>query len=196
MAIPPHQLAKINSVQELFHKLDDEIKTFKGKTSLGCVNGCGRCCETPAVFVTVLEVLPLAYELWNNGQATAILDKINSDRKGWCIFYAPDPLVAGKGRCHVYPWRPLICRLFGYSAKKNKYEQPVLVTCQTMKDHCASEYAAAVEKLNDGTLEAPSMQQYAMQVLNIDPSLGTEQLPINQAIATAIEKIGLLLREE
>jgi Fe-S-cluster containining protein len=196
MIISAHQQDSINKVQELFHQLDQEIASFKSATSLGCVNGCGRCCETPAVFVTVLEVLPLAYELWKNGQALAVLEDIRNDRKGWCVFYKPDALVAGKGRCTTYPWRPLICRLFGFSAKKDKYEKSELVTCSTMKEHCATEYDGASRRLTAGTLRAPLMSDYAMQVLTIDPALGKEQFPINQAIANAIEKINMVMREE
>jgi len=196
MPIPTHQQDKINRIQELFHKLDDEIEIFKTKTSLGCVNGCGRCCENPDVCATVVEVMPLAYEIWNKGHAEMFLEKIRVDQKGWCIFYQTDPAIAGNGRCSVYPWRPLICRLFGYAAKKDKHGQAGLVTCSTMKNHCAPEYQTTTERLTVGSLSAPMMQEYAMQVFNIDPSLGQEQMPINQAVAIAIEKVDMFMREE
>lgn len=196
MAIPAHQQDKTDNIKRVYRELDSEIEVFKAATALGCVNGCGRCCENPDVCATLLEVLPLVYELWQNGQAEVVLEKIQADEKGWCVFYQPDPLVAGKGRCSVYPHRPLICRLFGFSTKNDKYGRPDLVTCSTMKSHCASEYARTEQLLKSGQLAAPRMQDHAMKIFNIDPSLGQEQLPINKAVAIAIEKVGLFFQKD
>lgn len=112
------------------------------------------------------------------------------------MFYQPDPLKNGQGRCGVYLWRPLLCRLFGFAAQKDKYGQPQLVTCSTMKSLCSYEYEQALENMHQGKLAAPLMQDYAMRLFNIDPHWGKEQLPINQAIKIALEKVGLLNEKE
>lgn len=191
MPISIFQQEKIDRVLQLYRSLDSQVEEFKLKTSLKCALGCGRCCENPAVFVTILEVLPLACDLWVKGEALDVLAKIRGERKGWCHFYQPDSTVAGNGRCQIYSFRPLICRLFGFAVKHDKHGRPSLVICSTMKSNCAQEYQKTTEDLNTGALKAPVMQEYALQIFNIDPVLGRELLPINEAIAEAIEKIGL-----
>ncbi len=182
-----------NEVMRLYEKLEGQADCFKSASGLSCPQGCGRCCENPDIFVSVLEVLPLAYHLWQNKTAPIVLDQISAlSSAGVCVFYKPDVLSPGHGRCGVYSWRPLICRLFGYSVKKNKYGQPKLVTCLTMKTECAKAYQQTEQNLSDGTMTAPFMHDFAMQLRNIDPHLGKEHFPINKAIEIAIQKIGLL----
>lgn len=210
--MPFHEQEKVRLILDLFRKLDEEINAFQKLSGLHCAPGCGRCCENPDVETTVLEVLPLAYALWQNGQAEDTLQKITdsvkiephrsqgksspqpdqtqspSENKP-CVFYQPDPVVPGNGRCSVYLWRPLLCRLFGFSTKNNKYGESALITCPTMKALCVSEYQKVTEDLKQG-MKAPRMQNFAMQALSIDPYLGKEQLPINQAIRIAVERVG------
>ncbi len=181
-----------DDVLRLYEKLDQKIEEFKAVSNLRCPSGCGRCCENPNIFCSVLEVLPLAGQLWQNKSATRILSKIGESGCGVCVFYEPNPLKSGNGRCSVYPWRPLICRLFGYAAKQDKYLKSQLVTCPTMKSYCAKEYQQVVENLDQGKIISPLMREYTMQLLTIEPHLGIEQFSINTAVRIAIEKIGLL----
>ncbi len=192
MVIPVHLLQTKNEILKLYEKLEQRIAEFKTVSRLRCAQSCGRCCENPDIFITVLEVLPLACELWQNQTALKVLSELeNISGQQPCVFYQPDPLISGNGFCRVYLCRPLVCRLFGYSAKKDKHGQPKLVTCSTIKSLCSKEYAQTQINLSRGHLAAPFMQDYAMQLLNIDPHLGKEQFPINQAIKLAIEKVGL-----
>ncbi len=187
----------INNVLRLYEMLDAEIAQFQAASALRCASGCGRCCENPKVVATVLEVLPLAYHFWEKNSAQAVLAQfLNVSDQEVCVFYQPDPLKNGQGRCGVYLWRPLLCRLFGFAAQKDKYGQPQLVTCSTMKSLCSYEYEQALENMHQGKLAAPLMQDYAMRLFNIDPHWGKEQLPINQAIKIALEKVGLLNEKE
>ena len=185
---------KVIALLKLYKKLDDDIRRFQKETALCCERGCGRCCENPNVETTVLELLPLAISLWQNGQAAKWLKKANqAGAEGRCIFYAPDPQRDGKGRCSVYLWRPLICRLFGFSAKSNKNGMPMLVTCPTIKTQYAREYEKA-RKMIEGGAFVPKMGDYAFEAAQIDPPLGQEQLPINRAVKVALEKAGLFSR--
>ncbi len=181
-----------DEVLRLYEKLDQKIEEFKVASNLRCPSGCGRCCENPNVFCSVLEVLPLAGQLWQNKSATKILSRIGESTCGVCVFYEPNSLKIGNGRCSVYPWRPLICRLFGYAAKQGKHLKRQLVTCPTIKEHCAQEYQRVVKNLDQEKITIPLMREYTMQLLSIEPHLGREQFSINTAVRIAIEKIGLL----
>jgi Fe-S-cluster containining protein len=184
---------KANEVLDLYAEVDGKIEEFKKVSSLKCVSGCGHCCENPKISITVLEAFPLACKLWQDKTAQAILDQIvNGAVENVCVFYQPDAVVAGSGRCGVYALRPLLCRLFGFSAKTNKYGKPSLVTCSVMKNHCAQEYEQVNKKLCKKTLAVPMMQEHGMQLLSIDFNWAREELPINQAIRMALEKVGSL----
>ena len=190
-----HNSLKIRSLLKLFQSLDREIQKFQSKSGLNCLAGCGRCCENPNVETTVLELLPLAQKLWQEGSAEDWLKKIESvQEKGPCVFYKPDPLIPGNGRCSVYSLRPLICRLFGFSAKIDKHKDNVFVTCATIKKLYMKEFESAQHKVQSGSLPIASMEHYSMKAYQIDPTLGRDQLPINRAIKIVLEKTGLHLR--
>ena len=90
--------------------------------------------------------------------------------------------------CSQYQHRGLICRLFGYSARTNKYGARELVTCQIIKTEQTENYEAARVKIEKGD-PVPVMSQYYMRLHAIDPDLAQEFFPINEAIRRAIEVI-------
>ncbi|MBA4054299.1 MAG: hypothetical protein C0490_06275 [Marivirga sp.] len=99
-----------------------------------------------------------------------------------------NPTQGGAGLCSEYKHRGLICRLFGYSARTNKYDKKELITCQIIK----TEQAANVEYTSAGIAEGrdvPVMNQFYMQLHAIDFELTREFFPINEAIKRAIEVI-------
>jgi hypothetical protein len=83
----------------------------------------------------------------------------------------------------------LICRLFGYSARTNKYAEKEYVTCQIIKTEQSENYQNAAEKVSQGSGEIPMMNQYYMQLHSIDMDLTRDFYPINEAIKRAIETV-------
>ena len=185
---------KISHLLKLYQQLDQHIAKFQKESGLQCLQGCGKCCENPNIEITYLDIFPLAEELWSTGQTAFWLERIQQiNSQGPCVFYKPDPVVAGHGRCSVYPWRPLLCRLFGFSAVQNKHERPALVTCAVIKERLAQKVKETQQRLDQG-LDVPLMSLYAQKVYNIDPHFGRELLPINRAVQMALERIGLKKR--
>lgn len=185
---------KITRVMLVYADLDEQISQFQNESGINCLKDCGQCCENPAVETTVLEMLPLAFSLWRTDKALLGLESAEkTNRLGRCVFYQPDPRVPGNGRCGCYSFRPLICRLFGFSAVPDKNRRSVWVTCPRIKN----EYAQTVKKVQekiDGVFFIPIMNSYSTKILGVNPSLGTGQFPINEAIAVAIETVGLVLK--
>src|SRR3989338_188376 len=108
---------KIFFLLRLYSKLDKDIEQFSFTVGLKCASGCGRCCKNPHVETTVLELQPVAIELFRKNEADQWVNKaVEAAGQGRCVFYKPDPLIPSNGRCSVYPLRPLVCRLFGFSA--------------------------------------------------------------------------------
>ncbi|MCX7636538.1 MAG: YkgJ family cysteine cluster protein [Cyclobacteriaceae bacterium] len=176
---------KIEAVERLFVELDERIAHFQQKSGLFCPPGCGKCCLKPDIEATVLEFLPFAWHMYKAGTAEMWYEKVKSVNDAICVIL--NPQQQGQGWCSQYPYRGLICRLFGYSARHNKYGGPELITCSIIRDE--SSYSGTVKAVEEGSMEVPYMRNYYMQLQGIDPVLSAERLPINQAIARAMESV-------
>ncbi len=177
---------KVRSVESVFSKLDAEISSFQSASTLHCKFGCGKCCFKPDIEATILEFLPFAYNVFRSGQAESWHDKLKASDSETCLIL--NPTQSGTGLCSTYPHRGLICRLFGYSARTNKYGQRELVTCQIIKTEQAGPYVSAQKAIEEGG-DIPVMSDYYMQLHGIDPELTRDFYPINEAILRAIEVV-------
>jgi uncharacterized protein len=184
-------LTVAQQVMELYTQIDQKIAAFQQATQLHCPPGCGACCENPQVEVTPLELLPLAIELFQRGEATDWLERVSTELlPDVCVFYKPDPLIPGNGRCQVYPWRPTLCRLFGFATVRNRLSQPELAACVRHKATQPDQVAQAQAAIAQG-LPAPNFAELSQQVANLDPYWGTQPMPINQALRVALERVGI-----
>ncbi len=177
---------KVRAVEEVFNHLDQEIAQFQSWSSLHCKWGCGKCCSKADIEATSLEFLPFAYYLYQQGKAEEWLDKITSTDSSICLIL--NPTQNGAGLCSEYPHRGLICRLFGYSARTNKYGTREMVTCQIIKTEQAEPYQLTESKVEAGA-EIPVMSHYYMQLHSIDFEMTRDFYPINTAIRKAIETV-------
>lgn len=177
---------KIQAVEAVFAELDKQIEAFQSATTLHCKWGCGKCCFKPDIEATILEFLPFAFHLHQQGKAEAWLDKLNESDSSIC--HILNPTQASAGLCSEYPHRGLICRLFGYSARTNKYGKKELITCQIIKTEQTEAYENAASKMEAG-LSVPVMNQFYMQLHGIDFELTKDFYPINSAIKKAIETV-------
>jgi uncharacterized protein len=177
---------KITAVEEVLKKLDQEIASFQSRSHLHCAFGCGKCCFKPDIEATILEFLPFAHHLYKEGKAMEWFEKLKSEDSSVCLIL--NPAQGGTGLCSEYPHRGLICRLFGYSARTNKYGERELITCQIIKTEQSENYEKAVALISSGS-EVPMMNQYYMQLHGIDIELTRDFYPINEAIRRAIEKV-------
>ncbi len=134
---------------------------------------------------SVLEFLPLAQHLYEQNQSLEWLDRLETIDKGQCCLYTPSSLNGGL--CAEYKYRGLICRLFGFSARKNKYGKKELVTCQTVKSD--NESRATKFCLGSSTIFQYPSQVNTTCVYTAPTMTCQTDLPINQAIKRAIELI-------
>jgi uncharacterized protein len=176
---------KIRAVEALFEKLDENIQHFQTTSGLHCKWGCGKCCYKADIEATVLEFLPFAHHLYQNNLAFEWLEKLSEPAETCRIL---NPLQGGAGMCSEYKYRGLICRLFGYSARTNKYGAKELVTCQIIKTEQEESYRISADAVAAGS-EIPVMSNYYMQLHAIDYNLAQQFFPINEAIKRSIEAI-------
>jgi Fe-S-cluster containining protein len=176
---------KASAVAVVLNELDSEIRQFQNWSNLHCKFGCGKCCFKPDIEATPLEFLPFAVHLCNTHQAENWLNRLATlNNSQICVIL--NPTQAGAGLCSEYPYRGLICRLFGYSARTNKYDVKELVTCSIIKTEQKENYENAEAKIKSGN-GVPLMADYYLKLHYIDPNMANEFMPINQAIKKALE---------
>ncbi|GAB4344232.1 MAG: hypothetical protein Fur0042_07930 [Cyanophyceae cyanobacterium] len=184
-------------VMALYGQVDGAIAAFQAAVPLACPAGCGVCCTYPEVEATPLEMLPLAVELFRRGEGELWLGRLETAAgAGICQFFAPDPLAptSGRGRCTVYPWRPALCRLFGFATVVGKYGAPELAACARHKDQTPEGVAAAIAALAEDPSCLPSFGAITEQIIALDPSWGRDRLPINQAAQVALGRVGFWIQ--
>lgn len=179
---------KVQAIERVFKGLEKDVVAFKHATHLKCVSGCGRCCTKPDISASILEFLPLAYHLHKQGQALEWYQKLGTSDSSFCHVFSPVFLEGSGGMCSQYAYRGLICRLFGFSAKLDKYGIPQMVTCKTIKEEFPKSYQSALIHIGEGK-KTPIMRNYYFQLQAIDSHLGTKLLPINEAIREALKVV-------
>jgi Fe-S-cluster containining protein len=180
-----HPIPAIPALIELFSRLEAETAAFAGTSGLRCPDGCGACCESPNVYTSAVELEPLAEELVARGEAEAALDRAAAAGPGQCVFYASHG--PGLGRCTVYALRPMICRLFGFAAVRDKQGQPELAGCRVHKA-AQPEAMAHARALVAGGHPVPMMTDWQQQATELGTSATGALVPINQAIQQALER--------
>ena len=180
---------------ELYKELDEEARRFKKATGLDCLKFCKKCC-TPGkaqIEASVFECLPLSIHLWERGEAELFLQRIASDEaRNLCVLYNADDSPLPASGCKHYPWRPLLCRLFGISAVLDKHGHPRMALCRAIKDADPQAEERINKELTRG-LKAMIIPHWAKKACSLDPHLGRKRHPINQAVRLALERVGFQL---
>ena len=174
---------KVQRVQKVLKNAALHSEKFSKASGLTCAAKCHLCCIKRDISASPLEFFPLAYHLVKSGQADAFYDKLERlPDNDICVLFSA--LGDTPGACSNYPYRGLICRLFGYSVNRDKQGQYRMVTCKTLKETPAylQVPAKAFEK-------APVFTEYYMQLAAIDFALANEQLQINKAVKRALELV-------
>lgn len=175
---------KIQAVLDIFQELDTEIAYFQTQSQLQCRSYCHLCCQYEHIESTILEVLPLAQFLYEQGDWEKYL-RVQKNSICPLLYIGND-----SWGCCAYPYRSLVCRLFGFATRQDKFGKPEIVTCRWMKEHSVTQWAQIEAEIASGHLCIPSMNRYAWQLYGIDIQLGSKFYPITYAIQQAIELIG------
>lgn len=179
---------KVRAVEREFRHLEKEVATFQQATGLSCIANCGRCCQKPDITATPLEFLPLAYHLFKTGMAEQWYNRLAEDRDPLCPAFLPFLREGQGGFCGQYAYRGLICRIFGFTAVRDKLGQPRLATCRPIKEGRPKAVQRAVSHIDSGK-EVPGALDYYHRLLAIDRELGRPHLPIRQAIRQALAAV-------
>jgi len=185
------ELNKIASaVEEVFRELDDHLTRTTQKTGMKCAHLCNACCRTRNIEASPAEFIPLAASLYETSRIDEFLILLEkSDETGNCPLFLPDAWKDGKGGCWNYEKRGLVCRLFGFGYRLDREGIAELVTCKILKESTPEAVSKARQLGYESIDTIPLFRNYSMQLYSIAPELAIQQLPINQAIRIAIEKL-------
>ena len=129
----------VREISAAYEAIDRKSVLVKLSSGIRCPVGCGLCCESTAVEATVSEVLPLALELYSRRRAEAVhraIEEKELRNDPVCLFYRPQGNEKPRqkaGACSIYPFRPLVCRLFGFSARRDRHGHLEFCPCREMK---------------------------------------------------------------
>ncbi|WP_422008044.1 YkgJ family cysteine cluster protein [Roseivirga pacifica] len=179
---------KVRAVEKVFAVLDSEIKIFQNRSQIQCLTGCGKCCFNPDIEASPLEFLPLAFDLFLTKRIEDSYFELTQNTGSHCSLFRPKALSLDKGTCSQYNYRGLICRLFGYAAMRDKMGNPKFITCRAIKLSQPEKVTAVDAAITKGE-NPPFMSDYYFRLRSIDPELGTQRLPINDAIKKALEYV-------
>ena len=180
-------------VVELYRDLDAAVAGFVSRSGLACPPGCSHCCLSEKVEATVLECLPLAFELFRTFQAELILKRLERcDNENRCILYRSDYAETGLLGCTQYPYRAVVCRLFGFAGNRDRDGISRLALCRVMKETAAPNLIPMAFAARD--IPMPLFADAGLRITTLHPGLGTERLPINSALRQALLKVGIMLQ--
>lgn len=174
------------NLQKVFAEMSESFSDFQKQSGLHCLPGCGRCCYFPDIESTVLESLPLALKIYEDGSIDEWIARLEKS-DSYCILWEGDP-TTGKGRCVNYEYRPTVCRVFGVSGNFDKNHEVALSVCKIIKETMPE----AVEKARLGRTpdNTPIVGNWFAKI----QALGTPELlrrqPINKAILEALHLVG------
>jgi Fe-S-cluster containining protein len=177
----------------IYRQLDEETKACQAATGLNCVHNCKLCCSVSEerIEASILEALPLSIHLWRNGHAEYWLKRLKEAAPtDPCVFLRPADQPGWGCLCH--PWRPLVCRLFGFSASLDKAGHPIFSLCKGMRRIDPSLETKIKDRLAAG-LTMPVFRNYAERVYELNPEFSV-LYPINEAFRYGLEAVGLRMQ--
>ncbi|HEY9044090.1 MAG TPA: YkgJ family cysteine cluster protein [Rheinheimera sp.] len=175
-------------VEAVYGEIAETFSAYQQQRGLNCRSGCGECCLQPTIEATVLEMIPLALHLFDQGKAEQTLTQLEelTEPQG-CFFYQKLSFDGKQGQCSVYQHRPSICRLFGASGYRDKQGKTALSACKVIKADQPTAYQQTLIAMESDP--PPMMIMAKEQVNELDYEMGKQQLPINEALRHALDKV-------
>ncbi len=177
-------------VEQIYERSNETFSKFQLDQEMPCPTGCGKCCLSKEISATVLEMLPTAIRLFKENKHEVTYDKLGNQNEVQCIFFNPHIDNGNKGLCENYQTRPSVCRSFGLAAVRGKAGDKKLSVCKVLKEIYPDKI------MNIALDQAPVVGEYARQIIGINPGLGAQVHPINEALRLALQKVILYTQFE
>ncbi|HAZ11286.1 MAG: hypothetical protein A2X86_20590 [Bdellovibrionales bacterium GWA2_49_15] len=189
------ELERLNQLLlDYFTEIEDRFSCQQKMLKLECLSGCGDCC-LGSVTASLLEMLPLAVRLFQQGQADQIFQDLSGTSQESCYFYKRESIDGERGHCSIYSCRPLVCRVFGAFPRRDKWNKLELSVCKKIKSERWMAFEAAVKNLQHNQFEELSFSNvWKEKLMDLRPELATQEYPINSATLQAITFASMYFR--
>jgi len=182
---PKNGVKIVEDVQAVLGGIAGEVQAFADRAGIACPAGCGACCHSPNVEAMPVEMLPMAKQIIESG--------VFPDTSGkTCPMFRAHPTNPSLGRCGAYHVRPSVCRIFPYGFSRDKNGEARWRPCSKMTVSPES-LSVAMQDVASG--HGISYERARLALQDLVPSLA-ERLPINEALAEAIQFLGLRMDNE
>lgn len=185
--LPPSLLRdRLLSLADLYRRADEAVTAFCTGSGLACPHGCGTCCEGFVPDIMPLEAAMVAVFLAGKDKA-ATWSPAGPGRGQSCPLYAADT----PWHCTVYEARPLVCRLFAFSAVRDKRGQSSFALCRLMPaaPGLAVRSASGSSIIESFGAEPPYMADFGNEILALDPNSNGDRAPLPEALSDAMSQV-------
>jgi len=173
-------------VFRIYQEIEKQTLRVRRQTGMVCPDRCGQCCWSRNIEATVVEMIPMVSHLLRSGTMPEILASLDTaGPEDLCVFFRPDMAHREQGFCSEYRYRPLVCRLFGFSARRGKDDQVSAQVCRVIKQADPGACARFDALCRSGVL--PPMRAWFQRIASMDPARGYRLMPINQAWKECID---------
>jgi len=178
--------SRLKQIKACYEKIEKKQVKFCESFQIHCMKDCGECCAHFMPDITEIEAEFLAYGLIKEDKADLVLELLKY-REG-CEDYCPLFIEDSPYHCSVYKWRPLICRLFGASATKDKNGNPTFRKCKWNEEG----HDITPEEFEAQKKAILLMSDFGEMLQNIDPNANETAL-LPEALPRAINKLRFLI---
>jgi uncharacterized protein len=174
---------RLLALDALYAALAARQAGFQATGLYRCPPGCGRCSATFEPDVLHVEAVLVDLYAQAHGLPT---DAPPAGPTPRCPLYRED----SNRHCPVYPARPLVCRLFGFSSLPEKTGDLVYTPCEHMEGPGRGGRRLPALGLSADALP-PSMIDFSTGLQALAPGEETHRAPLRDALRAAAAQIGL-----
>lgn len=196
-------MRRMSSLDTIYARVERAQSAFRASAEsrgspVACPKLCGTCCVHFVPDLLPVEADRLAHFLLTGKRE--MIDLFFERREeaeaidAACPFWNPDK--PGEN-CMIYPARPLICRLFGFSSVADKCGEPAFALCRQMPSLALSQKRSFTGKADMESLFGavpPSMADFSREIVALDPCEAGLRAAITEALPPAFSRVSLVLK--
>lgn len=195
--LPASLLAeRLESVAYLYQRADAAVARFVEVSGVSCPHGCGSCCEGFVPELLPLEAAYIATFIASTDKgrafslaASGLEARARDDGRVGCPLYADDRDY----HCTVYEARPLICRMFAFSATRDKSGKPTFSVCKKGLSAKSVRTASGDSLIEIFGAMPPVMSDMGSELVSIDPDSSVDRKALPQALTEALSRVLFLV---
>jgi uncharacterized protein len=195
--LPPSLLAeRLESLAYLYQRADTAVDTFTEASGVSCPHACGDCCEGFVPDIMPIEAAFIAAFLAGTDSdraydlaASGLSPRIREDGRHGCPLHADDTPY----HCTVYKARPLVCRMFAFSATRDKRGDAAYSVCRLGVGAPGARSASGARLLEVFGASPPVMADLGSELVAIDPGSASGRAPLPEALARALGHVLFLV---